>query len=54
MDILIIEDELLAVKNLKTVLDEIGGINVVATLESIARSDRNTRIFFICLFTPPL
>ncbi|MBN1158789.1 MAG: response regulator transcription factor [Bacteroidales bacterium] len=38
MDVVIVEDELLAVKNLKTVLDEIGGINIIAVLESIAES----------------
>jgi len=38
MDIVIIEDELLAVKNLKSILNESNDINVIATLESIAES----------------
>lgn len=38
MEIVIIEDEMLAVKNLKTILNEIGGINIIAVLESIVES----------------
>jgi DNA-binding LytR/AlgR family response regulator len=38
MEIVIIEDEMLAVKNLKAILNEIGGISIIATLESIVES----------------
>jgi DNA-binding LytR/AlgR family response regulator len=38
MNVLIIEDELLATKNLLSVLEEIGGISVIGCLESIKES----------------
>jgi DNA-binding LytR/AlgR family response regulator len=38
MKALIIEDEILAAKHLKHVLDEVGGIEVIAVLESISES----------------
>ena len=38
MKALIIEDEILAAKHLQYVLDEVGGFNVIAVLESISET----------------
>ena len=38
MKALVVEDEILAAKHLQSVLDEVGGINVIAVLDSIAET----------------